>query len=172
MHLHGRIDAFARVQASLTRDPTAGVDLEMLVAEELLAHAADERKKVTSLTGPTVRLQPKAAETLALAFHELVTNALKYGALSVTKGRLKVGWRIEKAKDGSRLLIDWTEAGVSLSGDQPERIGFGLELLQRTLAYDLRGEAQLRFERDGLRCEISLPFDSSSFLLDERPMPT
>jgi two-component system, chemotaxis family, CheB/CheR fusion protein len=166
MHLDGRIDAFARVQASLTRHPAAGIDLEMLVADELLAHGAQERHQVASIAGPKVRLKAKTAETMALAIHELSTNAVKYGALASRSGRINVEWAVESGEDESRLVIRWTELGVSLSGEQPDRRGFGMELLERTLAYDLGGEAKLRFERDGLHCEISVPFNERSFVVD------
>jgi two-component system CheB/CheR fusion protein len=159
MHLDGRINAFARVQAIVTRDPTAGIDLEMLIAEELLAYAAQEGDQVRSIKGPKVRLKPKAAETLALAIHELATNAVKYGALSTEKGRIKVEWRIEKADGQGRLVLHWTETGVKLSGEKPKRRGFGTELIERTLAYELGGEADLAFGADGLTCTISLPVD-------------
>lgn len=157
MHLEGRIDAFARVQAVVTRDPIAGVDLEMLVAEELHAHAAHEGEQVTSISGPPIRLRSKAAETFALAIHELATNAVKYGALSSEQGRITVKWRMEQAEGGPRLVFDWIETGMQLSGKQPKRRGFGTELIERTLTYDLAGEASLRFEPTGLRCTITLP---------------
>ncbi len=160
MNLDGRIDAFARVQAAATRDPTAGIDLEMLIADELLGHGAHEGDQVRALGGPKVRLQPQAAETLGLAFHELATNAVKYGALSTKSGRLEVHWTVEDAAPhGPRLLIHWTETGVKLPNPGPRRRGFGTELLERTLAYDLGGEASLRYEPDGLRCAISLPVE-------------
>src|SRR3712207_5418388 len=89
MHLDGRLNAFARTQALVTRDPEAGVDLEYLVADELLAYHAKEADQVR-ISGPPIRLQPKAAETLGLAVHELATNAVKHGALRARQGRVEV----------------------------------------------------------------------------------
>jgi two-component system, chemotaxis family, CheB/CheR fusion protein len=159
-HLDGRLDAYARVQAVVTRDPTAGIDLEQLVADELLAHAAHEGEQVTRIEGPPIRLHPKAAETMALAVHELATNAVKYGALSAEDGHVKVTWTIEKA-DGAppRLVFSWNETGVKLSGEAPTRRGFGTELIERTLAYQLEAEASLRFGPDGVNCTIALPLN-------------
>ncbi|HEV7252188.1 MAG TPA: PAS domain S-box protein [Mesorhizobium sp.] len=164
MHLDGRINAFARVQAAVTRDPVAGVDLEMLVADELHAHGAKEGEQVTNISGPKVRLQPKAAETLGLVIHELTTNAVKYGALSAESGHLKVDWSFQNMDSQARLVLHWTETGVKLSGVGPRRAGFGTELIERTLAYDLGGEARLEFQPGGLRCTVSLPANDSIIL--------
>src|SRR5579864_8083319 len=88
-HLDGRLNAFARTQALVTRNPESGVDLEFLVAEELMAYNARDGEQLR-MSGPAVRLQPKPAETFALAIHELATNAVKYGALSQPAGRVEI----------------------------------------------------------------------------------
>src|SRR3712207_9087536 len=77
MHLDGRLNAFARTQAMVTRNPSAGVDLETLVAEELNSYHAREGGQLR-ISGPPLRLCTKAAETFSLAVHELATNAVKY----------------------------------------------------------------------------------------------
>lgn len=156
-HLDGRINAFARVQAAATRDPSTGIDLEMLVAETLRAHGAHEGVQVTEISGPPVRLRAKPAETLALALHELAINAVKYGALSSEGGRIQVTWSRHEGHGEPRLAFSWVETGLALDSGPPQRRGFGTELIERTLAYDLKGEATLSFERQGLRCTIDLP---------------
>jgi two-component system CheB/CheR fusion protein len=156
-HLDGRLNAFARVQAVTTRDPSMGLDMEMLVADELTAHAAREGEQVSRIGGPKVRLQPRAAETLGLVFHELATNAVKYGALSAPNGRVEVRWQLDGEQDKPELVLDWLESGVQLDGNPPTRRGFGSELIERTLAYELSGQASLDFDRDGLKCQIRLP---------------
>lgn len=166
MHLEGRIDAFARVQAAVTRDPEAGLDLEMLVADELRAVAAHEGEQVKSISGPRMRLQPKAAETLALVIHELATNAVKYGALAAAQGRIEVAWIIDSSGGQPRLVFQWIETGVPLANDRPRRRGFGTELIERTLGYELGGDAKLDFTPNGLRCTIVLPMDTRLFLPD------
>src|SRR3712207_6483246 len=98
----GRLNAFARTQAMVTRNPTAGVDLETLVAEELNSYHAREGEHVR-ISGPPLRFCPKAAETFALAVHELATNAVKYGALSKGPGRVEVTWTIDGADSERRL---------------------------------------------------------------------
>ncbi len=170
MHLEGRIDAFARVQATVTRTPDAGIDLTNLVADTLLSVGAQEGERVRHIKGPSVRLQAKAAETVALAIHELATNAVKYGALSSEQGSIAVEWSIEETPEQPRLVLRWTETGVKLSGEKPTRRGFGTELIERTVAYDLGGEASLEFRPDGLHCTISLPATSGLILEDAQPV--
>lgn len=157
-HLDGRLNAFARTQALVTRDPGAGVDLEFLVAEELLAFRVTEESKV-SIAGPALRLTAKAAETFGLAVHELATNAVKYGALSKPTGRVAVMWQVERTGDAAILNFVWKEEkGPALKG-RPARRGFGTELLERTLAFDLRAKTSLDFETDGLICTIDIPLN-------------
>ncbi|ACL58661.1 CheR family methyltransferase [Methylobacterium nodulans] len=168
-HLEGRIDAFARVQAAVTRDPAAGIDLEQLVSHELLAHVAHEGDQVRSIAGPSLRLRPKAAETLALAIHELATNAVKHGALSAPNGRIAVAWRInEGATPEPMLVLDWSETGVALSGEPPAHRGFGTELIERMLAYELGGNAALTFRPEGLHCRIAVPANDRVLVSRER----
>ncbi|HEY7382225.1 MAG TPA: CheR family methyltransferase [Beijerinckiaceae bacterium] len=156
MHLDGRLNAFARTQAFVTRNPAAGVDLETLVAEELVSYHAHEGEQV-SIAGPPVRLSAKAAETFALAVHELATNAVKYGALSTENGRIAVEWSVDGKGPDPNLTFTWTESGLVLDGTAPRRRGFGTELLERTLAYELGAETKLSYDRDGLHCTIDIP---------------
>jgi two-component system CheB/CheR fusion protein len=120
-------------------------------------YAAHEGAQVKRIDGPTVRLQPKAAENFALLIHELATNAVKYGALSSKTGRVEVRWRIGQADGAARLAFDWIETGVRVADGAPRRRGFGTELIERTIAYELGADTSLRFEPDGLRCTIALP---------------
>lgn len=151
-HLDGRINALARTQTVLARAPAEGMDLETIIADELLAHAAREGQAV--LSGPQVALKGQTAETLGLAFHELAANAVKYGALSKEFGRLEVNWAIE-AGDSLRLI--WRESGVDVASIAPRREGFGRELLQRTLPYALGAKVELQFSPGGLVCTMSVP---------------
>src|SRR4029077_467640 len=112
-HLDGRLNAFARTQAVVTRDPESGVDLEYLIVEELLVYNVREGEQLR-ISGPTMRLQPKAAETFALAIHELATNAIKYGALSQPAGRIDICWRADNAAEPAQLIFAWREKGGPL----------------------------------------------------------
>jgi two-component system CheB/CheR fusion protein len=156
-HLDGRLNAFARTQAMVTRDPGGGIDLEYLLVEELLGYNAREGEQLR-VSGPPVRFQPKSAETFALAIHELATNAIKYGALSQPNGRIDVSWRVDDAADPTQLVFDWREKGGP-SVTSPQRKGFGSELLERTLAFEFKGRTTLTYNASGLHCTIVIPLN-------------
>lgn len=154
MHLEGRIDAFARAQAMATRAPDGAIDLNDLIQDELLAHVARDGEQVT-IKGPDVSLKAKAAELVSLAIHELTTNAVKYGALAAPNGRLAVSWRL----NGGPLELVWQGAGVTPRLSEPDREGFGLELLRRVIPYELDAETVLDFRAKGLRFTLSMPME-------------
>ena len=156
LELDGRLNAFARVQSAVTRNPLAGIDLGYLIAEELMLHATKDGKQVR-LEGPPTRLRARAAETLGLAVHELATNAAKYGALSRPGGRIRVTWRHEGQAGSPRLQLTWKESGVTPAHLTPEREGFGTSLLLKTVAYELKAEVRHQIETDGLRYSMLLP---------------
>jgi len=160
-HLDGRLNAFARTQALVTRDPEGGVDLEYLLVEELLGYNAREGDQL-HVSGPPVRVQPKAAETFALAIHELATNAIKYGALSQPGGRVDVSWQIDGNAGSSQLIFDWRERGGPRV-EPPPRKGFGSELLERTLAFELKSKTTLTYDASGLQCTIAIPLNRRVF---------
>ena len=154
-HLDGRLNAFARTQAMVTRDPESGVDLEYLVAEELIACNAREGEQF-HISGPAIRLQPKPAEILALAIHELATNAVKYGALSRPSGRIDVNWHIEPIASPPELIFQWREGGGPEVA-APQRKGFGTEMLERTLPFEFKAKTSLLFSPFGVHCTITIP---------------
>ncbi|MGH6992047.1 MAG: CheR family methyltransferase, partial [Caulobacteraceae bacterium] len=155
--LDGRVNALARAQAAVTRDTSGLVDLGELVGEELASYSGEEEGRI-AFGGPAVRLRPKAAESMSLAVHELATNAAKHGGLAGPEGRVDVSWRIDANGEGERRLhFQWREAAQTITGERPERRGFGSTLLERTLAYDLRAETTLAFEPGELICEIAFP---------------
>ncbi|WP_262297918.1 CheR family methyltransferase [Microvirga sesbaniae] len=165
MHLEGRIEAFARTQTMATRTADAGINLEELVRDELLAHAVRDDEKA-HVDGPPVRLQTPVAEKLGMAIHELATNAVKYGALSEADGHIDITWRIE-AVDGSRKLrLEWRESGVRVAASAPRRRGFGTELIERTLPYEVDATTELEFTPGGVRCVIEFPLNQRTAIMD------
>lgn len=162
-HLDGRIEAFARVQSALTRDPGRGVDLAGLVEDELLAHATREGDRLR-LRGPATLLKARAAESISLAVHELATNAVKHGALSIPDGRIDVSW----VSEDDALLFCWKEYGVEQLPARLDGHGFGMELLLRSLPYDIEAETDVAFEPGGLRFTLRAP---ASLLLAEGREP-
>ncbi|WP_395672413.1 PAS domain S-box protein [Phenylobacterium sp.] len=169
-HLQGRLDALARTQLALTRVPGSGVDLDGLVRDELLAQVASESQVLVD--GPTVRLPPKAAEVLTLAVHELGVNAMKYGALSTGAGRVDVRWETFRRDDKEWLRLVWQEGGVAIASSAPRRQGFGTELIEQRVPYELRGRGVLAFRPGGVRCEIEFPLNPGDSILRTDPPPS
>jgi two-component system, chemotaxis family, CheB/CheR fusion protein len=155
-HLEGRINALARTQNTLTRGPEARVDLQGLVLEELAAQGGRSDGQF-SVSGPDILLGGKAAETLSLAFHELATNAVKYGALSIKGGTINVSWRTRRNGDSDDLRITWHETLKAPLTIQPSRRGFGSELIEKVVPYELEGRAELNFVPEGVRSVIEVP---------------
>ncbi|MCP1548650.1 MULTISPECIES: sensor histidine kinase [Methylorubrum] len=159
-HLDGRLDALARVLNALMRSVPEGIGLHSLVADELLVHLAREGEQV-AISGPSLFLRPGAAEVLAMAIHELAVNAVEHGALTVPQGCIHVTWTlsqpVESAGSRPRLTFVWEESGLADLKPAPSHCGFGMEVLKRSLRYELKAETTLAFEPQGLRCTISLP---------------
>lgn len=157
-HLDGRLAAVMRMRDAT--DAFGEADLHGLVSDELMFHAVREGEQAI-LSGPAVRLRPKPAQVVALAVHELASNAVKYGALPLRPGRVSVTWSVQHPDDASRprepvLKLIWKETGgegVTI----PTRRGFGTQVLEEMLVYDLGARTTLTYEPDGLRCRIDLP---------------
>jgi two-component system, chemotaxis family, CheB/CheR fusion protein len=94
---------------------------------------------------------------MALAIHELATNALKYGALSKASGRIDVNWQVDDRGSVPELTFNWIEKHGPRIDGPPSIRGFGTELLEKTVAYELKGKTELEFLPPGLRCTIKLP---------------
>lgn len=165
-HLDGRLDAIARVLSALMRSVPEGVALHALIADELLAHLAREGDQV-AISGPNLRLRPGAAEIIALAIHELTVNALEHGALMVPHGRIAVTWSVVPPAAGGQLTFVWTESGLENLPAEPARRGFGSEVLERSLRYELKAETDLAYEPGGLRCTITLPLPPQIRLVED-----
>jgi PAS domain S-box-containing protein len=142
-----RLMALSRAHNLLTEERWGGASLERVV-KDAVEHLAGEGARF-DVEGEPLRLAPRAALALAMALHELGTNAVKYGALSVEGGRVSIGW----AEENGRLRLEWRESGGP-PVEAPSRRGFGSRLIERGLAADLGGTAALHFEPAGLRCQI------------------
>ena len=153
-----RLATLGRVQGFLSRSPGYTVPLADLVGAELAATGEGADGKIT-VAGPAVELPGEGVQTVALALHELATNAIKYGALAQASGRLSVAWRVEGGDGaGPCLVIEWRESGVAMpDAGTPARRGYGSELITQALPYQLQAETALEFTHDGVWCRISLP---------------
>lgn len=151
-----RLMALSKVHNVLVREQWEAANLREVMADALAAYAGKEGSKArVTYGGIDIRIQPKAALAISMALHELSTNAVKYGALSNSGGRVDVRWRLIGA-EGEEFELAWKES----SGPPvvpPERRGFGSRLIEQGLSQDLSGETQLEFRNEGLMCTIRAP---------------
>jgi PAS domain S-box-containing protein len=153
-----RLRALSRVQMLMSGVDYTDVDLGELLRGELNAHddGSIEGGRV-HIDGPPVGLTASAAQALGLAIHELATNAAKYGALSQADSRLDVTWRIVERERGRMLELEWRESGVAMPPTEGKRrYGYGTELIERALPYQLGAHTYLDFGPDGVLCRIAV----------------
>lgn len=151
----GRVAAIARAHQLLAESRWQGADLHRLAEEEMEPFTLGEAGRVV-MSGPMQVLAPAAAQAVAMAFHELGTNASKYGALSTPRGRVDISW----TTGGGMLRIRWAETGGP-PVSEPTRKGFGTTVLQRAFSGALRGCTRLGWRVEGLVCELELPLDAA-----------
>jgi two-component sensor histidine kinase len=137
----------------LTRESWDGAELLDIIAGAVKAHEARPGDRFRT-KGPRVRLEPKTAVSLAMALHELATNAVKYGALSTDAGWIDIVWTATAAKGGIDLRLDWSEHGGPAPAP-PARTGFGTRLILRSLAAE-QGSAELAYPPEGCRCRLAV----------------
>jgi two-component sensor histidine kinase/CHASE1-domain containing sensor protein len=150
-----RLMALSQAHDLLTRDRWRGAGLADLVAVEIAPYEAGRTGRV-GVEGPSVWLPPNAALALGMALHELVTNAVKYGALSGPEGRVDIRWSVTGEAPERRLSLYWVESGGPPVA-KPRRRGFGTRLIVSGLARQLDGEVSLDFAPAGVRCTIDMP---------------
>lgn len=146
-----RLMALSHTHDLLTRSHWEGADLDAILQHETEAHGSHR----VSLNGPPVALEPAAAVSWGMIFHELATNAAKYGALSAPEGRVMVDWAVAN-QSRPELKLTWREMGGP-SIAMPERRGFGSRLIERNARHDLAGEVKLAYASDGFSAEFSVP---------------
>ncbi|BAU88780.1 response regulator receiver modulated GAF sensor protein [Methylorubrum populi] len=147
-----RIQALARAHDQVTSSnwgPGSLRDLVLLEAGAYLGRKADR----VVLDGVDVLLEPQAFTTVALVIHELMTNSAKYGALCDSAGRIDVRWERDAL---DHLVIHWRESGGPVVR-APTRRGFGTTIIERSIPYELKGEAEVRYELTGLRARFVVP---------------
>jgi PAS domain S-box-containing protein len=156
-----RLQTLSRVQSLLSRADSDPITIGTLTRMELEAIGADVFGDRIETLGPEVPLRKSAVEMLSLAIHELATNAVKYGALANTSGRLSVIWSSEGLPPEHRLVIDWVEYDIeAASNGNNEWRGYGRTLIEEALPYSIGAETRFELEADRLHCCISLPLRS------------
>ena len=161
-HLSSRVAAMARTQVILTRNVNLRVSLQEVVRDELLSSAGSHRR--FQCGGVEVLLDPKAAEVLTLAIHELATNSLKYGAFAGTSGDVEIHWTVETRSDEQWLCFTWKETGCPHSGFGTS--GFGTQLITQRVPYELRGTGSLIPTDEGMVARIEFPLRYSGSVLE------
>lgn len=153
--IEGRIQALANVHALFVKSRWTGAELRSLVMQEILPYseAGDSRVQVD---GPSLILETTTAQAMAVALHELTTNAAKYGALSVPRGRVRIEW---SHAPGDHLVLRWTETGGPAVEEPPTHKGFGTRVMQAMVQGQLKGEIRFDWRRQGLVCEIKIADD-------------
>ncbi len=153
-NLGGRLRAMADAHALLFESNWTDAELQQVLERTIAPHEQGNRFQIDA--GPVIHLDPKAALALSLAFNELMTNAIKYGALSHADGRVAIGWTREDVAGEPWLAMRWHEIdGPAVR--PPETDGFGTTLIQRSIRYELRGETVLDYAQTGLICDIRFP---------------
>ena len=148
---HGRLAALARSHGQWLADELQVANLRGIL-EDVAENAGVDHQRF-NLKGSFVVVKPAQTMALNLTFHELCTNATKYGALAKEKGRVEVTWAVES---GDRVRLLWKESGGP-AAEPPDQKGFGLELIETLCPFELQGTAEVRFVPDGLECELTFP---------------
>ncbi|NYT39180.1 PAS domain S-box protein [Sphingomonas sp. R-74633] len=150
----GRLAALSEAHSLLTREHWSLVSMRQIIDDALRPHGGESGR--FTLDGPDLTILPKTAISLALAIHELATNAVKHGALSRPEGHVTIAW--QRVRDGgpARLTMTWQEQGgpaVTI----PTRRGFGTRMIERGLAAELGGTVAIEFRPEGLVCTVDAP---------------
>jgi PAS domain S-box-containing protein len=150
--LLGRMNALARAHDLLFESHWQGADMRSLA--RALQPFAGEHTEAIEIEGVPVRLNARQALSVSLVLHEVATNALKYGSLSMSEGRVRLSWQVDHGDDGQHLRLVWQERGGP-PVTAPLKKGFGTELIRRAFGFELGGTADLAFEPEGVRLEAT-----------------
>jgi PAS domain S-box-containing protein len=154
--IQSRLFALSRSHDLLTRVEWQHAGLHDLVTTALEPFAQDGRSERVSISGENVLLPPKTILALGIAFHELATNAVKFGAFMNEAGVIAIDWRIEPQCQGNRLVVRWRETGGP-PVVPPTRRGFGSQVIERGLPHELHGTVHIDYPPDGVVCTIDIP---------------
>jgi PAS domain S-box-containing protein len=149
--IEGRIKALSRAHALLSDARWQGAEMAKLVEEELAPYRSGHADRIR-IAGPRVVLEPTTAQTLALALHELSTNAVKYGSLSQASGRLELNWDVLP----DEIVVTWRESGGP-AVQRPSQTGFGAKIITSSIQRQLEGKVSFDWRPEGLFCELRAP---------------
>lgn len=156
----GRLFALSKAHTLLTFSGWKSADFRTLI-EDVLEPYRNSNDNRIHLTGNSVWVTPKVAPLFAMVFHELATNAAKYGALSTDQGTVHINWAVVGGETGDMLQAEWQESGGP-EVRPPKRRGFGSRLIERGIAAELKGQAVILYESDGVRCRFEIPLSNAT----------
>jgi len=172
--LGARVQALARAHDQLTAHNWGPGSLATLLATEAAAYLSSKANRVETI-GPRVLIKPLAFSTIALVFHELMTNSVKFGALN-NDGQVTIKWSVDES---GRLVIDWLEVGGP-PVQAPVRRGFGTTIIERSIPFELGGEAMIEYLVAGVQARHVIPAEYvtvpaeqteiSALIDDDKPM--
>jgi PAS domain S-box-containing protein len=165
----GRLLALSRTHNLLNETRWESATLSDVLGAEIAPYVSADGSAV-SVNGPAVALQPKTAVALGMLFHELATNASKYGSLSATDGTLRVTWLVVSEARGRTLRLDWLEAGPS--PPLLSREGFGSKLIRRLVEGELGGTLNRDFTERGLHAVLTVPLQGAAGERDDNAAST
>jgi PAS domain S-box-containing protein len=153
-----RIHALSRAESIAPSSDEGAIDVRNLIEAELAAHVStsDSAARVT-VEGPPTLVPAHAAQPLMLALHELTTNAVKHGALAQESAHLHIHWHTDRNSDRPEIVLHWDESAVQMPSRAERPRGFGTELIQRALPYQLSADTTLVFGDDGVHCTVRVP---------------
>ena len=160
--IESRLFALSRSHDLLTREKWESAGLHDIVHDAMEPYVVSGgRTDRIVITGENIRFMPKAALALGIAFNELATNAVKYGALANAAGSILIEWSTETAPAGKRLVLKWQEKGGPVV-TPPAHKGFGSRVIERGLAHELAGSVHRDYRPDGLLCTMSIPLPGAA----------
>jgi two-component sensor histidine kinase len=153
----GRLAAFGRAHDLLTAANWAAAPLQDVISTALIPYRTGEGRFTVS--GPPLIVKSRQALALSLAIHELATNALKYGALTVASGHVSITWSSEDQAGEPKFVFIWQEFGGP-PASEPASVGFGSRLISRVLQDDFRGSVEVSYGSTGLICRLTAPLEN------------
>jgi two-component sensor histidine kinase len=161
----GRIHALTAAYSLLSNESWQTVALGDIIVEEFRPFLLGDGTNI-SITGPRVLLEPRAALALGMAVHELTTNAVKFGALSVPEGKIEVNWEVESGPEDEFLVLEWVERDGPVV-DGHTKNGFGMTLIERGLKQDMAADIQLEFRPTGVWARMRAPLHPQALVVPE-----
>lgn len=150
----GRVHALLSIGELVVSSSARDADLGQVVASVLRPFIDPSKTSPITIDGPALALAENTAANLALAIHELATNALKYGALRSPGGKVSIKWAVQPHADGSHVLLEWKETGGPPISVEPRRQGFGTRVIRAAVSRERAGTTDIALEPDGLRCRF------------------